>query len=422
MQFNKYYIIAIANPRRPQQSEDSRFIQNIGRLLTERACNSINNLFTDFEMGSEEEEGAPLAVPISQAESSSLVNSPAAAGVTIITGYLGAGKSTLVNYVLKANHGKRIAVILNEFGEEVGVERALISEGEEGSNPVVEEWVELPNGCVCCTVKHSFVQALEELMAKRQRFDHILLETTGLANPGPVASLLWLDDELESSVRLDSIITVVDAKNLRLQLSEQREGSELPEAYLQIAFADVVLLNKVDLIVEEHEGIAQSVVLEDLKGEIQNINSLARIICTVRCQVDLHDILDCKAYDAKHVARLEALLAESNLQSNSHNHDSEVKTMCVAEQGSMVIDQVNAWLEELLWERKGNMEVYRCKGVLNILGSDEVHIIQAVRELYEIIPGRKWKAGENRINKIVFIGRKLDVNILSTSLNSCLAR
>lgn len=390
--------------------------------MKERACNSTDNLFIDFEMGSEEEEGAPpLAVPISQAEGPSLVNSlPAAAGVTIITGYLGAGKSTLVNYILKANHGKRIAVILNEFGEEVGVERALISEGEDGSNSVVEEWVELPNGCVCCTVKHSFVQALEELMAKRQRFDYILLETTGLANPGPVASLLWLDDELESSVRLDSIITVVDAKNLRLQLSEQREGSELPEAYLQIAFADVVLLNKIDLIVEEHEGIAQSVVLEDLKGKIQNINSLARIICTVRCQVDLHDILDCKAYDVKHVARLEALLAESNFQSNSH--DSEVKTMCVAEQGSMSIDQVNAWLGELLWERKGNMEVYRCKGVLNILGSDEVHIIQAVRELYEIIPGRKWKAGENRINKIVFIGRKLDLNILSTSLNSCLAR
>nr|ABK26661.1 unknown [Picea sitchensis] len=200
-------------------------------------------------MGSEVEEGPPLAMPISQEENPSLVNSPPpAAGVTIITGYLGAGKSTLVNYVLKAKHGKRIAVILNEFGEEVGMERALISEGEEGSNLVVEEWVELPNGCVCCTVKHSFVQALEELMAQRQRFDYILLETTGLANPGPVASLLWLDDELESSVRLDSIVT--------------------------------------------------------------------------------------------HVARLEALLVESNLRSNSHNHDSEVKTMCVAEQGSMSIDQV----------------------------------------------------------------------------------
>lgn len=369
-----------------------------------------------------EDEGPPLAVPISQEENSSLVSSPpAAAGVTIITGYLGAGKSTLVNYVLKAKHGKRIAVILNEFGEEVGVERALISEGEDGSKPVVEEWVELPNGCVCCTVKHSFVQALEELMVQRQRFDHILLETTGLANPGPVASLLWLDDELESSVRLDSIITVVDAKNLRLQLSEQRDCGKLPEAFLQIAFADVVLLNKVDLIVEEHEGIAQSQVLENLKMEIQNINSLARIICTVRCQVDLNDILDCKAYDSKHVAHLEALLAESNLGSNSHNHDSEVKTICVAEQGSMSIDQVNACLGELLWEGKGNMELYRCKGVLNILGSDEVHIIQAVRDLYEIIPGRKWKAGENRINKIVFIGRKLDLNILSTSLKSCLA-
>uniref|UniRef100_A0A7N0UDN6 CobW/HypB/UreG nucleotide-binding domain-containing protein n=1 Tax=Kalanchoe fedtschenkoi TaxID=63787 RepID=A0A7N0UDN6_KALFE len=127
-------------------------------------------------------------------------------GVTVITGYLGAGKSTLVNYVLNAQHGKRIAVILNEFGEEIGVERAMINEGEGGA--LVEEWVELANGCVCCTVKHSLVQALEQLIQRKERLDHILLETTGLADPAPLASVLWLDDQLESAVKLDSIITV----------------------------------------------------------------------------------------------------------------------------------------------------------------------------------------------------------------------
>lgn len=135
-------------------------------------------------------------------------DSPETVGVTVITGYLGAGKSTLVNHILstESRRGKKIAVILNEFGEEVGVERAMINEGEEGA--LVEEWVELGNGCVCCTVKHSLVQALEQLVQRKDRLDHILLETTGLANPAPLASVLWLDDQLESSVRLDSIITV----------------------------------------------------------------------------------------------------------------------------------------------------------------------------------------------------------------------
>lgn len=360
------------------------------------------------------EDGPPLAVPFSPSTSTEPV------GVTIITGYLGAGKSTLVNYILNAQHGKRIAVILNEFGDEVGVEKALITQEGEGEGVSVEEWVELPNGCICCTVKNGFVQALEQLIAQRNRFEYILVETTGLANPGPVASLLWVDDELESSVRLDSIITVVDAKNLRKQLNEQRDYGELPEAYLQIAFADVILLNKVDLIVEEHVDVRNSCVLEDLKREIQNINSLAHIICSVRCEVDLNSILNCKAYDAKHVVHLESLLADSSLRPIGNHHDSKVKTMCIAEQGSVALDQVNAWLGMLLWEGKDNMEVYRCKGVLNVHGSDEVHIIQAVRELYEIIPSRKWKEEENRLNKIVFIGKNLDCNGLSASFISCL--
>ncbi|KAJ6910266.1 COBW domain-containing protein 1 [Populus alba x Populus x berolinensis] len=248
-----------------------------------------------------EEDDAPLAVELeeivpvkpSSSHSKQLQGEDVPVGVTVITGYLGSGKSTLVNHILNTQHGKRIAVILNEFGEEIGVERAMINEGEDGA--LVEEWVELANGCVCCTVKHSLVQALEQLVQMKERLDHILLETTGLANPAPLASVLWLDDQLESAVKLDSIITVVDAKNLHYQLSELQNSSSFPEASLQIAFADVIILNKVDLVSLGGSGEA----LKELENEIHKINSLANIIHSVRCQVDLSKILNCRAYDSK---------------------------------------------------------------------------------------------------------------------------
>eukprot|EP00252_Welwitschia_mirabilis_P014688 TRINITY_DN3239_c0_g1_i1.p1 TRINITY_DN3239_c0_g1~~TRINITY_DN3239_c0_g1_i1.p1 ORF type:complete len:372 (-),score=85.64 TRINITY_DN3239_c0_g1_i1:279-1394(-) len=370
-----------------------------------------------MEQRDEEDFDVPLAVPIENTSSPQ-----EAVGVTIITGYLGAGKSTLVNYILNANHGKKIAVILNEFGDEVGVERALINEGDgEGEERLVEEWVELPNGCVCCTVKNSFVQALEQLIQQRHRFHHILLETTGLANPGPVASLLWLDDELESSVRLDSIVTVVDAKNLRKQLNEQRESGKIPEVFLQIAFADVVLLNKVDLISKPMENPEGSRNLEDLKMAIQSINSLAEIIYCVRCKVDLDKVLHCKAYDLKHLEHLEMLLPKTGSQPLNSYHDSEVKTLSIVEEGQVVIEKVNRWIESLIWEGMDHMDIYRCKGVLDVSDSDEVHILQAVRDLYEIAPGRKWKATEKRVNKIVLIGRRLNLHDLCTSFKSCIA-
>ncbi|KAL2906772.1 COBW domain-containing protein 1 [Bienertia sinuspersici] len=359
----------------------------------------------------EDDEEAPLAIVIDEVADSSLSQHDVV-GVTVITGYLGAGKSTLVNYILNSQHGKRIAVILNEFGEEIGVERAMINEGDEGA--LVEEWVELANGCICCTVKHSLVQALEQLVLRKDRLDHILLET-GLANPAPLASVLWLDDQLESSVRLDCIITVVDAKNLPHQLKAHDDSSSFPEAYYQIAFADVIILNKVDLISEERpEGT-----LEDLEREIHKINSLANINHSVRCQVDLSKILDCHAYDATHASHLEALLEESKSLSTGDLHDASVRTLCITEPLAVSLDKVRIWLEEILWDKKGGMEVYRCKGVINILDSDELHTLQAVREIYDIVPSRAWKKEENRLNKIVFIGQSLDENILADSFRAC---
>ncbi|KAJ7943359.1 COBW domain-containing protein 1 [Quillaja saponaria] len=368
----------------------------------------------------DEEEDPPLAVQIEeegpftqQPEPKLPEDGEVSVGVTVITGYLGAGKSTLVNHILNSQHGKRIAVILNEFGEEIGVERAMINEGDDGA--LVEEWVELANGCVCCTVKHSLVQALEQLVQRKERLDHILLETTGLANPAPLASVLWLDDQLESSVKLDSIITVVDAKNLRFQLGEHRGSSSFPEAFLQIAFADVVILNKVDVISPECSGGT----LEELEKEIHNINSLADIIHSVRCQVDLSKILDRQAYDTTRATHLEALLEESRSLSTSDLHDTGVRTICICESQSVDVDKTRLWLEEILWEKKYDMDVYRCKGVLNVQKSDQLHTLQAVRELYEIVPARKWKTEENRMNKLVFIGHNLNKDVLTNSFRAC---
>ncbi|KAI0525155.1 hypothetical protein KFK09_004547 [Dendrobium nobile] len=379
----------------------------------------------------DDDESPPLAVRIDelpepiQLESSLCSDTSggnkeeATVGVTVITGYLGAGKSTLINNIINGQHGKRIAVILNEFGEEIGVERAMINEGDGGA--LVEEWVELANGCVCCSVKHSLVQALEQLVQRKDRIDHILLETTGLADPAPLASVLWLDDQLESAVRLDSIITVVDAKNIRLQLQEYRNSASFPEAFLQIAFADVVILNKVDLFVVENKGgdlITDG--LEDLQKEILSINSLASVLQAVRCQIDLHEILDRKAYGANHLAHLESLLEDSKTAPVSSRHDYSVRTLCIYEELPVDLNKVQLWLEDLLWEKKSHMDVYRCKGVLNVHDSNQLHTLQAVREIYEVVPARPWRETEQKMNKIVFIGRDLDETLLRNSLKSCI--
>ncbi|KAM7487490.1 hypothetical protein LguiB_024974 [Lonicera macranthoides] len=370
----------------------------------------------------EEDEDPPFAVEINQLSDHHTSNpslqrpenvDASSVGVTVITGYLGSGKSTLVNYIINGQHGKKIAVILNEFGEEIGVERAMINEGEGGA--LVEEWVELANGCICCTVKHSLVQALEQLVQRKERLDHILLETTGLANPAPLASILWLDDQLESAIKLDSIITVVDAKNLRFQLKQNCDSSSFPEAYLQIAFADVVILNKIDLVSPDDSESD----LKELEKEIHGINSIAKIIRSVRCQVDLSEILNCQAYDASHFAHLEALLKETNSLTTKDLHDSGVRTLCICEPRQVDLDKVRLWVEEILWDKKYGMDVYRCKGVLTVSNSDQLYTLQAVREIYEIVPARKWRKEENQINKIVFIGQSLNEEILLDSFRAC---
>uniref|UniRef100_A0A7N0UDT5 CobW C-terminal domain-containing protein n=1 Tax=Kalanchoe fedtschenkoi TaxID=63787 RepID=A0A7N0UDT5_KALFE len=209
---------------------------------------------------------------------------------------------------------------------------------------------------------------------------------------------------------------VVDAKNLRYQLNSHKDSSSFPEAYNQIAFADVVILNKVDLVSSEDLGGG----VEELEKEIHCINSLAWIVPTIRCQVDLSVILNCASYDGTRTSHLEALLKDNNSLSTTGLHDNSVRTMCLSKPGQVDLNKVRVWIEEILWEKKHSMDVYRCKGVLSVHGSDQLHTLQAVREIYEIVPARKWLEDENKINKIVFIGHSLNEDILADSFQDCL--
>ncbi|KAF6255739.1 CobW/HypB/UreG, nucleotide-binding domain-containing protein [Scenedesmus sp. NREL 46B-D3] len=221
--------------------------------------------------------------------------------VSLDAGYLGAGKTTLVRYILNERHGFRIAVILNEYGGETGLESAFVQD-EQGDRADVPQWVELANGCLCCSVKAEFVQALEGLLgagsAHAGKFDYVLVETTGLANPGPIMSELWTDEELEAAVVLDGVVAVVDGRNVARQLAEPRPGGAANEAQLQVALADVILLNKMDLLTEPQA--------EAVTAQLRAINSAATVVPTSHSRVDLGCLLNRGAYYVRLLEQLQA--------------------------------------------------------------------------------------------------------------------
>eukprot|EP00854_Cymbomonas_tetramitiformis_P013953 gene13953-16491_t len=306
---------------------------------------------------SDSDEEPPDAVAIEPPVPKNASNTEwCAVPVTLVSGYLGAGKTTLVNYVLTEQHGRRIAVIVNEYGQDLGIEKAMVQDKGEA---LVEEFVELGNGCICCSVKHNFVATLEQLLQRRDKFDYVLIETTGLADPGPIAAVLWTDDELEAGVFLDSIVTVVDACNLKFQLRERREDNLATEAALQIAYADTILLNKKDLVSTED--------LAALRGDISAINSSSEILVTERSRVDLAHILDRGTYrlrsgppSAAHRITPTAIpLGEGAL---SAVHDSGIHTVSLLVSAEVMLEPVKCWLENLLWEStEAGPEVLRLK-------------------------------------------------------------
>jgi G3E family GTPase len=313
--------------------------------------------------------------------------------VTVLTGYLGAGKTTLLNRILSEQHGKRIAVVINEFGE-LGVDNDLVINADE-------EVFEMNNGCICCTVRGDLIRILGGLMKRRDRFDSIIIETTGLADPAPVAQTFFVDEDVRTKTKLDAIVTVVDAKHLPARLADS------PEAEEQIAFADVIVLNKTDLVTPDE--------LAKVEDAVRAINPYATIHRAERAAVPLEAVLDRNAFD------LNRILANAPdfLTETEHTHDEHVGSISIAVRGEIDPDKFNAWIGELLAQK--GPDLLRTKGILAYPGEDRRFAFQAVHMIADGDFVGPWKEGEERISKIVFIGRNLSRPVLRKGFEACKA-
>ncbi|KAI8071315.1 CobW/HypB/UreG, nucleotide-binding domain-containing protein [Gongronella butleri] len=360
-----------------------------------------------------------VAVPLSTSPDVADTGDQRKIPVTIVTGFLGSGKTTLLNYILTEKHEKKIAVILNEFGETSDIEKSL-SVNQEGS--LFEEWLELRNGCLCCTVKDNGVVAIENLMKKRGKFDYILLETSGLADPGPIASMFWLDDGLGSDIYLDGIVTLVDAKHIQEYIGDNKQDVEINEAVKQIAMSDRIVINKTDLVSEEQ--------LASVEQDIKDINAVAELTKTTRSKIPLDFVLDIAAYDVKTTenANLATEKWEKYGQGHAHHFTHDVQTVCLEfDEPVKSLELLESWIQTLLWEHgvpdvatqgatHEQVTVLRLKGMVHLppraTGEpDQVMVIQGVQELYDIQPGFKDKNADDdsgkKTNKVVLIGRNL---------------
>ena len=318
--------------------------------------------------------------------------------VTVLTGFLGAGKTTLLNYILTEQHGKRIAVIENEFGE-IGIDDAIVIDAEE-------EIFEMNNGCICCTVRGDLIRILGNLMRRKDRFDQILIETTGLADPAPVAQTFFVDDEMSAQLKLDAIVTVVDAKHLLPHLDEEKPEGVENEAVEQLAFADRIVLNKIDLSNDSELDIVES--------RIREVNPLAPIIRTQHGKVNLDAILDVGAFSLDRVLADDPEFLDPEAE---HQHDLTVTSVGIEVDGDLDLDRLNDWLGNLL-QTKGT-DIFRSKGILSVAGMEERYVFQGVHMLIDGQPNGTWGDDVRRI-RLVFIGRNLDRESLEASFRSCL--
>ena len=313
--------------------------------------------------------------------------------VTVLTGYLGAGKTTLLNRILTERHGRKYAVVVNEFGE-LGIDNDLVVDSDE-------EVFEMNNGCVCCTVRGDLIRILGGLMKRRGRFDGIIIETTGLANPAPVAQTFFVDDDVRQRTRLDAIVTVVDAKNLPARLADSAEAAA------QIAFADVVVVNKVDLVSPGE--------LESVEASVRRINGAARILRAERASVPVGALLDQGAFDLARILEREP----DFLDSSEHGHDDDVTGMSFEVTRPLDRTRFQTWIGLLLQERGGDL--LRTKGILDFAGEDRRFAFQAVHMMAEGDFIGPWRAGEARRSRLVFIGRNLNRVTLRRGFEGCVA-
>ncbi|MEO0648732.1 MAG: GTP-binding protein [Cyanobacteria bacterium J06650_10] len=312
--------------------------------------------------------------------------------VTVLTGYLGAGKTTLLNRILTEEHNKRVAVIVNEFGE-VGIDHQLVVDADE-------EIFEMNNGCICCTVRGDLIRIIGELMQRAGSFDHLVIETTGLADPAPVIQSFFMDEVMLQKTQLDAVVTVVDAK----YISEHWESSEAQE---QIAFADVILLNKTDLVSPE--------VLENLERKVRGMNAIATIYHTQSCDIPIDTLLGMQAFDLKNALSIDPAF----LEEEAHEHDNSVFSIAITDPGTIDSDKLNRWLYQLV-QAKG-ADIFRMKGILDVDNAPRRFVFQGVHMTLDGRPGKPWRPGETRRNELVFIGRNLDEAELRAGFQSCFA-
>ena len=337
--------------------------------------------------------------------------------VTVLTGYLGAGKTTLLNRILSEPHGKRYAVIVNEFGE-IGIDNELVVGADE-------EVFEMNNGCICCTVRGDLVRIMDGLMRRKGKFDAIIVETTGLADPAPVAQTFFVDEDVQKNARLDAVVTVADAKWLSDRLKDA------PEAKNQIAFADVIVLNKTDLVSKPE--------LAEVEARIRGINPYARLHRTERCQVALADVLDRGAFDLDRILEIEPDFLEADDHDHDHDHhhhhghdhhhdhhdhglkhyhDVEMQSLSLRSDKPLDPSRFMPWLQNLV--QTEGQKILRSKGILAFRDDDDRYVFQGVHMMLEGDHQRKWKDGEPRESRVVFIGRELPEEKIRAGFEACI--
>lgn len=338
--------------------------------------------------------------------------------VTVLTGYLGAGKTTLLNRILSENHGKKYAVIVNEFGE-IGIDNDLIIGADE-------EVFEMNNGCICCTVRGDLVRIMDGLMKRKGKFDAIIVETTGLADPAPVAQTFFVDEDVQKNARLDAVVTVADAKWLSDRLKDA------PEAKNQIAFADVIVLNKTDLVSKPE--------LAEVEARIRGINPYAKLHHTERCKVALSDVLERGAFDLDRILEIEPDFLEADDHDHDHHHghdhdhhdhghhdhghglkhyhDEDMQSLSLRSDKPLDPSKFMPWLQNLV--QTEGPKILRSKGILSFSEDDDRYVFQGVHMMLEGDHQRKWKDGERRESRLVFIGRELPEQAIREGFESCI--